>query len=116
MEEYKILEKKFKKNKDFSLENYMKDCFGIFKDEKISIKLEIKYPLAQIVKEKIWVENQVIKELEHKDAILFKAKVRGMTEVKSWILGMGSAAKVIEPENLKKEIQKESKQILKIYE
>ena len=39
-----------------------------------------------------------------------------MTEVKSWILGMGSAAKVIEPENLKKEIQKESKQILKIYE
>ena len=52
IEEYKNIRKRNSKNKDFSLENYMKDCFGIFKDEKISIKLEIKYPLAQIVKGK----------------------------------------------------------------
>ncbi len=115
IKEYEILEEKFEKKNDFNLEDYMKNCFGIFKDEELFIELEIKYPMAQIVKEKIWVENQVIKELHNKDAILFKAKVRGMTEVKSWILSMGSDVKVIEPKYLKEEIQKEAEQLLENY-
>lgn len=115
IKEYEILKERFQKNTSFDLENYMKNCFGIFKDEELSIELEIKYPMAQIVQEKIWVENQVIKELPNKDVILFKAKVRGMTEIKSWILGMGSAVKVIEPIYLREEIQKEAKQLLENY-
>lgn len=113
--EHKILEEKFQKSDDFNLENYMKNCFGIFKDEELFIKLEIEYPMAQIVKEKIWVDNQRIEELDHKDAILFKARVRGMTEIKSWILSMGSDVRVIEPKYLKEEIQKEARQLLENY-
>ncbi len=113
--DHKILEEKFQKSDDFNLKNYMKNCFGIFKDEELFIKLEVAYPMAQIVKEKIWVDNQRIEELDNKDAILFEAKVRGMTEVKGWILSMGSAVKVMEPECLREEIQEEVKKLLKNY-
>lgn len=115
IEEYGILEEKFERDDSLSLKDYMKNCFGIFKDEELSIELEIKYPMAQIVKEKIWVENQIIEELPNKDAILLKAKIRGITEVKGWILGMGGAVKVVSPNNLKKEIWEEAKQILEHY-
>lgn len=53
IEEYGILEEKFQKNDDFDIKDYMKNCFGIFKDEELFIELEIKYPLTQIVQKKI---------------------------------------------------------------
>ena len=115
VKKYEILEERFEKRNAPDLEEYMENCFGIFKGEELSIKLEIKYPVAQIVKEKIWVENQTIEELDDGDAILFKAKVRGMVEVKSWILSMGSDVKVIKPEHLKNEILKEAKILLENY-
>lgn len=115
IKKYEILKEKFQKNNNFDVKDYMKNCFGIFKGEELSIKLEIKYPVAQIVQEKIWVENQVIEELADKNAILFKAKVRGLTEIKSWILGMGSDVRVIQPDSLIEEIQKEAKQLLENY-
>ncbi len=115
IKKYEILKEKFQKNNNFDVKDYMKNCFGIFKGEELYIKLEIKYPVAQIVQEKIWVENQVIEELADKNAILFKAKVRGLTEIKSWILGMGSDVRVIQPDSLIEEIQKEAKQLLENY-
>lgn len=115
IKEYRILDEIFDRDSNFDVKEYMKNCFGIFKDQEIFIELEIKYPIAQIIKEKIWVENQEIQELHNKNSILFKAKMKGLTEVKSWILSMGSNVKVIEPISLKKEIKIEAEKILENY-
>lgn len=115
IKEYRILDEIFDKDSNFDVKEYMKNCFGIFKDQEIFIELEIKYPIAQIIKEKIWVENQEIEELNNKNSILFKAKMKGLTEVKSWILSMGSNVKVIEPISLKEEIKIEAEKILENY-
>jgi len=114
IQEYEILEDKFQKTNNFDVKDYMENCFGIYKDRELCVELEIKYPMAQIIKEKIWVDNQVIKELNN-NSILFKAKVKGITEVKSWILSMGSDVKVIKPNHLREEIQNQARELLENY-
>lgn len=113
IKEYLALDEKFQRNEDFDLKKSMENCFGIYKDKELNIKLKIKYPMAGIVKEKIWVENQKIEEIE--GGIIFKAKVKGKTELKSWILGMGSNVEIIEPKKLRQEIREEILKMKSLY-
>lgn len=111
---YEILAEKFERTYNFNFKEYMQDCFGIFKDEEIELKLKIKYPMSQIVKEKIWSDNQEIIDIEDK-SIIFKAKLRGITEIKSWILSMGQSVEVIAPSSLRRNIENEIEKMIKIY-
>lgn len=116
IQKYEVLGEKFKKDSNFDIHKYLKQSFGLFRDEnEITFKLKIKYPLAQVIKEKIWVENQKIRELKNENAILFKANVSGITEIKSWILSMGDSVEVLSPQELRKEIVKDINNMLKIY-
>ena len=91
----------------------MENCLGIYRDEELDVKLKIKNQMSEIVKEKIWVENQKIEEIE--GGIIFKAKIRGKTELISWILSMGSDAEVLEPEELRQEITDEIFKMKNLY-
>ncbi|MCT4596885.1 MAG: transcriptional regulator [Vallitalea sp.] len=113
IKEYEILENKFQKDTSFNIKQYMKNSIGIFKDGQVDLKLKIYYPSAQIVKEKIWVEDQKITDI--KDYIIFEAKMSGLTEIKSWILSMGSDVEIIEPYEFKEDMKKELKEMIKIY-
>lgn len=115
IKEYEICDVKFKIQSNFSWKSYMNNCIGIYKDnQEIELKLRIKYPISYIVAEKIWVDNQEIIETEDK-SIIFKAKMRGLTEIKSWILSMGTNVEVLEPQSLRDEIKQEIEKIQKIY-
>ena len=100
--------------KDFNLRSYMSGSIGIFKDEPMNVELIIRHPMAQIIREKVWVEGQSIEERES-GAIVFKASVKGYTELKSWVLGMGSSVTVVEPEKLRMDIREEAEKILGNY-
>ncbi len=73
---HEILSEKFERDYSFNFKEYMQDCFGIFKDEEMELKLKIKYPMSQIIKEKIWSDNQEIIDMDNK-SIIFKAKFKG---------------------------------------
>lgn len=114
IKEYEVLDEKFQRDKDFSIKQYMKDSLGIYKGDKINIKLKISKPMSYIVNEKRWVENQDISWNED-ESIIFEATMMGWTEIKSWILSMGKNAEVLEPKELAKEIQEELKAMTQIY-
>ena len=116
IKEYEVLKENFSKDYNFNINDYMENCFGIFKDKEMVVKLEIKYPMAQIVKEKIWVDNQEIKECSTSNTIIYTAKMKGVTEIKSWILSMGSSVKILEPTYLRDKILKEAKKLLESYD
>lgn len=111
---YKILEDRFEIDTGFKLDQFMKNCIGIYKDEEYKVKLKIDFPMSQIVKEKIWVDEQKITEFEDR-TIIFEAKMKGFTEIKSWILGMGSHVVVIEPDELRMEVMDEITKIKNSY-
>lgn len=112
---YKILDDKFSKDSTFNLEEYMKNCIGIFKGQKINVKVKINYPMAQIVKEKVLVDNQKIIDKKEEGYIIYEAVMEGKEEIISWILSMGSYAKIIEPNFLQDEIKKEIEKIKNNY-
>lgn len=111
---YDILDEKYKIKNDFIWEEYSKNSIGIYKDREIDILLKIKHPFSIIVKEKIWVDNQKIIDQED-NSIIFKAKMRGYTEIKSWILSMGSNVEVIKPLELRNDIIEEVEKIRNTY-
>jgi predicted DNA-binding transcriptional regulator YafY len=71
--------------------------------------------MSQIIKEKIWVEEQTIIEDKNDDSIIFIAKIKGYTEIKSWVLGMGSSVQVISPQKLIDDVKEEAEKIKNIY-
>ncbi len=111
---YEVLNETFARDKSYDPEKSMENCFGIHKGDEYNLKLKIMHPMSQIIKEKIWVNNQEITEFEDK-SIIFKARMRGIAEIKTWILGMGSSVIVLEPNEIVDEIKKEINKIRKIY-
>lgn len=114
IKEHKVLNSKFEMDKKFSLKEYMKNSFGIYRDDKLNLKLCIYKPMSYIVSEKIWVENQKI-IWNDDESIIFEAIMSGKTEIVSWILSMGSNAKVLGPGELKKTIKEEIDKMQKYY-
>ncbi|MPW24504.1 WYL domain-containing protein [Alkalibaculum sp. M08DMB] len=102
--EYQVLDEYFQKDDNFTFQNYLKDSFGIFKDDEIKLKLKITKPFSHIVKEKIYSPNQKIMDLDQ-DTIIFEAKMKGKTEIINWILSMRDCVTVLEPENFREEIK-----------
>lgn len=111
---HEVLEEKYKIDSAFSWEKYSENCMGIYKDGEFDLTLKIRYPFSIIIKEKIWVDNQEIIENEDK-SIIFKAKMKGYSEIKSWVLSMGSNVEVIEPKQLRDDIINEIEKIKKLY-
>lgn len=85
---------------------------GIFGVEEYDLELEIKHPMANSIKERIWVENQEIIELENGN-ILFKAKMKGEHAIVSWILTMREYVEVKKPEKLQEVVVNALEKMLK---
>lgn len=105
----------FKRSIDINkfIEEYRENSIGIFGGKEYRLKLEIKYPMANTIKERIWVENQIIDDISYNDRIIFKATMTGGPEIESWILSMGSCVKVIEPIELKNIISNKLEEMIK---
>ncbi len=106
---------KFEKNIDVTkiINEHKKNSIGIFSGKTYNVVLEIKYPMANIIKERIWVENQIIDETTYDDRIIFKAAMKGGPELESWILSIGECVKIIEPAELKDKIHEKLKFMIK---
>lgn len=111
---YSITKEKFHVKIDFDFKDVLEKSFGIYNDKPIYIKLKIYYPMSEIVKEKQISKNQKITEIDEK-TIYFEAKMKGYTEIKTWIMSMGSNVEVLGPQELKKDILKETCRIADLY-
>lgn len=112
---YYTLKEKFGIKIEFDFEKAVNKSFGIYTDKELNIKLEIFYPMSEIIMEKKYAKSQKITKLDEK-TILFEAKMSGYVEIKSWLMSMGSKVKVIQPEELREDIINETKKILEIYQ
>ena len=102
-------------NKTIDIDKEIKEMkenkIGIFYGEEYDLELEISPPMANSVRERIWVDNQEIIDLEG-GKILFRAKMGGGHSVISWILTMKEYVKINKPEKLKKDVVKSLEKML----
>jgi predicted DNA-binding transcriptional regulator YafY len=83
----------------------MGKAFGLFRGAKeYAVKIRFDYPASRWVKERCWIDNQQIEEVENK-AIIYTCNVEGLETIERWVLGYGDMAQVVEPAELRVRIR-----------
>jgi predicted DNA-binding transcriptional regulator YafY len=110
----KILTENFRIPSDFSVEDYMRDSFGVIHGKKVKVVVRFDKEVAGYIKEKKWHSSQKIKQ--HSDGrITATFTIAGTNEIKYWILSYGHHAEVLEPKALRDEIKHDFSLALKRY-
>lgn len=99
IQQLKITKQHFERQQDFSLSETMRQSFGIYSEDPMTLKLKITYPFSVIVQENLYVPNQKITPIE--GGIIFEAQMQGRTEIETWLLSMGENVTVLAPEDLR---------------
>jgi len=69
---------------------------------------------ARWVRERKWHESQRLDE-QPDGSLILRFTVSGLGEVKRWVFSFGSHAEVLAPEELREEIQRETKKMAEKY-
>jgi len=114
MQKIKMTEESFPAPLGFSLENYLRHSFGMFREYLVRVKVRFHESITCYLLERRWHPSQNDKKL--KDGSLELAfDVAGTKEIKTWILGFGPLAKVLEPASLVTEIKDDLGRALRFY-
>jgi len=99
---------------DFDPDDKLKHAFGLVYDDPMEVEIWFSCKQARYISERIWSANQQI--IRHDDgSIILKMETSGRHEIKRWVLGYGAEAKVLQPEELRKEMIDEILQLCEIY-
>jgi predicted DNA-binding transcriptional regulator YafY len=109
-----LTKESFKIPEEFNLEEFMRPGFGVITGEPTKTTVWFDADIAGYIKEKIWHESQVIHPQDD-GSIIFEVDVAVTDEIKSWIMGWGAKAEVLEPESLRGEIREEVGGMLERY-
>ena len=114
IQKIKLTEDSFTMPAGFSLESYLRHSFGMFTEELVRVKIRFHKSLTRYLLERHWHPSQKNKKL--KDGSLeLVFEVAGTKEIKTWILGFGSLARVLEPASLVQEIKEDLEKSLRSY-
>ena len=114
IQKIKLTDDSFTISPGFSLESYLRHSFGMFTEELVRVKVHFHKSLTRYLLERRWHPSQKNKKLKD-DSLELAFEVAGTKEIKTWIMGFGSLAKVLEPASLVKEIKDDLGKALKSY-
>ncbi|WP_372365252.1 helix-turn-helix transcriptional regulator [Candidatus Uabimicrobium sp. HlEnr_7] len=115
VKKYKITCQNFKKNENFCLDKYIKESFDFERGVKVyNVKLHFSAYQANWIRERKWHRTQKILEQDDGSLIL-SMKVRGLNELKRWVLYHGPEVKVLEPLELQTLVIENIKKMSELY-
>lgn len=113
--EIKETDIQYKPLSNFSLKEYLGECFGIERgDQPHRVVVQFAPQQARWVQERVWHPSQRMEHLPD-GSLQLEFTVSGLGEVKRWILGFGRNARVIDPPALREEIVREIAGMGKLY-
>lgn len=104
-----LTERTFEVDRGWTVEKYAADMWETMKDgagRRHTVRIEVAEPMAEIVSETQWHPSQVI-ERRRDGSLVLSATISGLDEVRSWVLGMGAGARVLEPKELRDQVDAE---------
>lgn len=114
IQSYRVTDKKFKMLLSYNESDYLSE-FGMKQyGEWHSIKLELHGVYAMLAHERLYGKNQTLESVD-KDTTILSCEMQNKEDTVSFVLSFGSYCKVLEPEWLKEEVQKEAETIKNIY-
>ena len=92
--------KSFERTQKFSLEQRLRDSFGVHSGEgKFEVVLRFTPRAAGYIREKKWHPSQSLRDLKDGGAEL-RLKLSSLAEVQRWVLSWGGDARVLQPREL----------------
>ncbi len=115
IEEWVLLNDKFKRDPAFSIARYMGTAFQAERGGDLAnVVIRFTPQAARYVREKHWHDTQKIEELDDGGVIL-RFETSGLGEVKRWVFQYGGEAEVIGPLSLRDDCKKEIAMMVKRY-
>lgn len=106
--------KTFEAPKDFDPEAKLAECFDIVCDDPLTARIWFSASQAKYVLERTYAKNQNV-EHQKDGSIILTMKTSGRSDVKRWVMGFGPEAEVLEPVEMRREIEEELREALKRY-
>jgi predicted DNA-binding transcriptional regulator YafY len=105
----------FERPKHFDAAAHLAGAFGIY-DAPGDVTVVVRFlpPVVRYVLETRWHHSQVLTR-QRDGSLLARFRLSSTVEIKSWVLGFGANAVVLEPEELRAEIAQELAQLLEVY-
>jgi len=105
--------KAFERSQRFSLEERLRDSFGVHSAEgKFEVAIRFDKEVADYVREKRWHDSQKLKELKGGEVELH-LRLSSLSEVERWVLSWGANARVLSPKPLIDSVKQVARRILK---
>ena len=101
---------------DFDPGELLADAWGIWYTEEEPVRVVLKFSrqAAGRVKETRWHRSEQVSELED-GGLVWEARIASTTEMLPWIRGWGAEVEVLEPEELRQQLMKETEEQYRIY-
>ena len=107
----KVTEQEFEPPDHLRIDERVRDAFGISYEEPMDVAVRFAADQAHYVRERIWHPSQELEELPDGRVVL-RLRAGGFFEIRSWVLGFGAAAEVLEPEELREAVREEMRAAL----
>jgi proteasome accessory factor B len=115
MTNLRVLETRFERPKNFSVDKYLKGSFGVFSGGELqTVKIRFDAFAARLVKEKRWHHSQQIRDLKNGE-IEVTFELSSFVEIVPWILGWGRHARAVAPKELVAEVSREAAAVAGAY-
>jgi len=92
--------------KDFDFDAYIGSSFGVIAEPPLKVQIHFDERWATYVEERTWHPSQKLSPLPQ-GGLLLEMEVGGTAELRSWVLSFGSGAEVLEPAELRSEVERE---------
>lgn len=107
--------RKFDRPHKFSLEQRLRDSFGVHSGEgEYDVVIQFSPKVADFVREKKWHDSQQLRDLKG-GGVELRLKLSSLGEVERWVLGWGGDACVIKPRELAESVKQVAKNVLRAY-
>jgi predicted DNA-binding transcriptional regulator YafY len=104
----------FELPEEFDVDEFMRGSFGVYQGKPVHVRILFCADVAEYIKERIWHETQKLHD-NPDGSVLFEARVACTKEFKAWVMRWGARAIVLEPEELRDEIQAEAIEMITGY-
>src|SRR5262249_4902685 len=104
--------KKFVRNQKFSLDQRLRDSFGVHSGEgQFDVIIRFNEQVADYIREKKWHESQQLRQLRD-GGVELRMHLSSLVEVERWVLGWGGNATVLRPHELAASIKRAARKML----
>lgn len=104
----------FTSPKNFSIEEYFKHSFGVFRQELTTVEIRFDAKVAPFIRSRSWHPSQEISPGPN-GGLTARFRLAGTREIRSWVMGFAEHAEVIAPAPLRKEIAGDLERMASLY-